>query len=271
MDVAVGELKAEAVAAFRRNGWLLVPGLINKKVAAELRDKVENHMGRDLDRSFRGAGTGDPKHASLRAASEVYESPSLDEALFNECATSSELGGLASQLCGGRPMRLYHDAAQVKRAAVGDKKNGLLSGTKETPWHQDLPYMPFDRGDVVTIWIALTDISPDMGSLRFLSGSHRCGPLGRAFEFDLMARNPWLNEEYELSPPLELAMGDATIHDGLVVHSAGENMVPEPRWVYKVLYFPKDALYTGAAASYTDDLGLTVNREFDHHRFPVVK
>jgi ectoine hydroxylase-related dioxygenase (phytanoyl-CoA dioxygenase family) len=132
--------------------------------------------------------------------------------------------------------------------------------------------MPMDRSAMLTIWLALADVPADMGSLRFYDGSHRYGILGRSFTRDgddQLTQHPWI-KELELSPPLDLAAGDATVHHALTVHGAPENHRDAPRLSFTVTYFDADALYTGTPYRQTDDLGLVVNRPFDHPKFPMV-
>lgn len=48
-------------------------------------------------------------------------------------------------------------------------------GGDDMDWHQDYSYLPLDRPDGLTLWIALDDISPDNGCLYYLYGSHLRG------------------------------------------------------------------------------------------------
>ena len=50
--------------------------------------------------------------------------------------------------------------------------------TKETPWHQDMPYYCVDGNDTGSFWIPLDPISKD-NSLQILLGSHKFSKLVR--------------------------------------------------------------------------------------------
>jgi ectoine hydroxylase-related dioxygenase (phytanoyl-CoA dioxygenase family) len=125
----------------------------------------------------------------------------------------------------------------------------------------------------VTFWIALVDIPAAMGTMRFLSQSHRQGVLGRSFvgdeESDIFESQPWLRR-LDLSPPIDLGAGDATVHHALTVHGAPENRADRRRLSLAASYFDADALYTGAEFAYTDNLGLKVDAPLDHPRFPAI-
>jgi ectoine hydroxylase-related dioxygenase (phytanoyl-CoA dioxygenase family) len=86
----------------------------------------------------------------------------------------------------------------------------------------------------LNIWIALVDLTPEMGTMQFLSRSHRAGMLGRYFnrrdDVTLIDEHPWVLDEFEMSPPISLKAGDATVHDMNVIHAAPANSSNTPRW-----------------------------------------
>ncbi len=76
--------------------------------------------------------------------------------------TSERLGRIAAQLVGARGMRLWHDQYLHKPASGG----GIVR------WHQDwMFWQAIDRCRTVTCWIALCDVTLDMGPMMFLEGS----------------------------------------------------------------------------------------------------
>ena len=77
-------------------------------------------------------------------------------------------GKIAADLMGVASTRLYHDVAINK-----EPKGGY------TPWHQDAYYWPMDTPNCVTMWMPLADITYEMGTLNFASGSQKCGDLGQ--------------------------------------------------------------------------------------------
>ncbi|WP_205315384.1 phytanoyl-CoA dioxygenase family protein, partial [Nonomuraea lactucae] len=198
-----------------------------------------------------------------QAFGQTRDVAEADEA-FRALATSAAMGRNAARLLRGvRAVRI-----QVTNLLV--KEPGEHGATE---FHQDFPWMPMDRSAMLTIWLALADVPADMGSLRFYSGSHRCGVLGRSFTRagdDQLTQHPWL-KELELSPPLDLQAGDATAHHALTVHGAPANHRDTARLSFTATYFDADALYTGLPYRQTDGLGLEVNRPFEHPRFPCLR
>jgi hypothetical protein len=86
--------------------------------------------------------------------------------------------------------------------------------------------------------------------MRFLTGSHRADPLGRFGRRadgaeraeDVLDTYPEVSTRYPVSAPLNLRVGDVTVHDALTVHSAPENETDSIRWVYSIAWFPAETL-----------------------------
>ncbi|HUQ56470.1 phytanoyl-CoA dioxygenase family protein [Lentzea sp.] len=255
------EVTAGEVAFFRQHGWAKLDGFVPPGVVRGLREEIQGLMGAGAER-YRGADRptrpgGDPFATMWR----TYDEPSRDNDFLREFATSAAVGRAGSRFLRDRPVRFYRDEVLVKMPAA-----------TRTPWHQDFPYSSRDRSEQVNLWIALNDLTPEHSTLRFLSGSHRQGVLGRALatpDDDLVAQYPELLDECTLSPPLHLRAGDATVHHSLVVHTAPPNTAAEPRWAYTVVLFQAGSLYTGAPGRLTDQLGLKANEPLDHPLMPV--
>ncbi|MEU6037338.1 phytanoyl-CoA dioxygenase family protein [Actinomadura sp. NPDC047616] len=253
----VREVTDEEVARFREHGWAPLPGLVEPGFVAGLRERALDRLAGRRGR-FRNGYVD-------RAFGQDRDIARHDEA-FAALALSPRLGrNVIRLLTGVDAVRLQVTNLLVKEPAGGD-------GHGATVFHQDFPWMPMDRSAMLTVWLALDDVPADMGALRFYNGSHRYGSLGRSFVRDgddALSNHPWL-ETLELSEPLDLAAGDATVHSALVIHGAPENRRDRPRLSFTATYFDAAALYTGAPYGQTDDLGLKVNEPFDHPRFPVV-
>jgi ectoine hydroxylase-related dioxygenase (phytanoyl-CoA dioxygenase family) len=113
-------------------------------------------------------------------------------------------------------------------------------------YHQDVAMANrTDRSGSATVWIALDEVLPEQGAMRFLTGSHREGPLGNygaqiGQDLGVLHHYPKLLELYEWSPPFHYMPGDATIHHCYTVHGTPENRTANPRWSYIASYAPAD-------------------------------
>ncbi|MEV4564712.1 phytanoyl-CoA dioxygenase family protein [Nonomuraea sp. NPDC049419] len=254
MEIPVREATAAEAGFFAAHGWVRLSRLIDPATAAALRERALDHL-RERPREHRG-----PVDAAFGQSRDVA---ATDEA-FAALALHPQMGRNAVRLLHGvRAVRVQVTNLLVKEAG----EHGA------TEFHQDFPWMPMDRSAMLTVWLALADVPAGMGALRFYAGSHRHGLLGRSFtrpDDDQLTQHPWL-KELELSPPLDLKAGDATVHHALTVHGAPANRHDRPRLSFTVTYFDADALYTGLPYAQTDGLGLQVNRPFEHERFPCLK
>lgn len=277
--VGVRRLTGEEVSAYTEQGWVKLDAFLSTEATAALLTRVVERMGEDAarvadtrnrpagtQRGGLGAGAAPSSTTRPQEMFRPYMNPSREDEWIYALSHSSEMARVGASIF-GKPARFYNGQVMCKAPAAQD-------GGK-TPWHQDLPYHPFDRRGRMTVWVALVDCPPNKGTLRFLTGSHMLPPLGRyvsrADGLDMVDDNPWLLERYEVSPPLHLRAGDATLHDSGIVHSAPENTTDQLRWVYSVTMFPHDVLYTGLPQGLTDGIGLTINQPFDHPDFPILK
>lgn len=251
------EVEQEEAAFFRTNGWVHLPQLISAEAAEGMRRWLEERAAPGQESK---AGSGTSSGQAMNWFSK-YQMPSREDELFAQFVRSPRLGGAGAKLL-GRSVRFWADTALIKRKG----EEG------ETPWHQDVPNQPHDRRGLLTIWIALVDIGPEKGSMRFLNGSHHEGPLGRDLgETSLVDKYPHVLQDYEQSPPLTLRAGDATAHDGYVCHAAQPNSTDDPRWAYAISLMDAQTRYTGYPPSWVaDGKGIDPGQRFEHADFPVI-
>jgi ectoine hydroxylase-related dioxygenase (phytanoyl-CoA dioxygenase family) len=143
--------------------------------------------------------------------------------------TARRFAKIAADLMGVQGVRLYHDQALFKEAGGG-----------RTPWHQDQYYWPFDGDQTITMWMPLVDVTAEVGTMNFVSGSHKLGYLGNYpigdesdLAFSAMVDERGLNVETHGAA----AAGDATFHAGWMLHSAPPNPTGNMRSVMTVIYF----------------------------------
>ncbi len=251
------EVTSEEVEFFRSEGWAVLRNFVDADAIADLRARAERFLQDPSD-------TGRYGSRQFSSFSSITESDECCIALLRSKGIARASSAL---LEGDKPIRLQVSSLMTKDPASQEGGHG------PTVYHQDFPRIPLDRSWLVTFWIALVDVPATMGTLRFLSRSHLQGVLGRSFvgveDSDIFESQPWLRK-LELSPPVDLAAGDATVHHALTVHGAPENGADTRRLSIGASYFDADALYTGAEFAYTDNLGLKVDAPFDHPLFPEI-
>jgi hypothetical protein len=265
IDASIRAVTDEEAAFYREHGWVLLKGLMAPELCQEILGRAQSRMGERADAEMPDDRPG-IMNPQLRALWNDWQNPSGEDEFFRSVSQSAPMGAVGKRLLRDRDVRWWGDSILCKLPAA--------AGGSRTPWHQDFPYLSHDRSGIMNIWVALVPMPPQMGTMRFLSGSRGLGPMGRVIHRtdgrDLLDLYPWIGEEHEVSEALTLQPGDATVHDWLTVHAAPSNDSDQPRWVYVDSLFPADTLYTGAQQRRTDGLGLTVNGEFDHPRFPAI-
>jgi ectoine hydroxylase-related dioxygenase (phytanoyl-CoA dioxygenase family) len=136
---------------------------------------------------------------------------------------------IAAELLGVEAVRLYHDQALLKEAGGG-----------LTPWHQDQHYWPLATDNTVTMWIPLVDLTPEMGTMHFASGSHRNGYLGDlpiSDESEIRFEQFIRERGYTKVPGTAMSAGDATFHYGWTLHGAPGNSTHRTREVMTIIWF----------------------------------
>jgi len=135
---------------------------------------------------------------------------------------------IAAGLMGVKGVRLYHDQAFIKEP-----------GGMPTPWHQDYYYWPLETEHTITMWMPLVDVSREMGSMSFVSGSHRSSafkqlPISETSQeyFERVIR-----QQNSKVDSYELRAGDATSHSGRTLHSAHGNGSAKRREVMAIIYY----------------------------------
>jgi ectoine hydroxylase-related dioxygenase (phytanoyl-CoA dioxygenase family) len=260
-DIADGirDITDDEVDFYRENGWVKIDGLISRDLAEALLVQAKELMGVSGDDIPVEKNTGRMTDTKMAA---FYTNPGRENPLFRDVSRSAGLAGSAQRLINQGPLRLFSDSIICKVAAGGE-----ASG--DTKWHQDGVMLPIDRAFGGGFWIPFVEVTPDMGCVQYLSGSHNERPLGR-YQVVEDPTPEWLFEKYEASPAFHLQPGDALAHDALTFHGASPNVSNKNRWAWTTQRFPANALYTGAANSRTDGLGLKVNQPLDHEFFPLV-
>jgi hypothetical protein len=133
---------------------------------------------------------------------------------------SPRLGELAARLLDVEAVRILQ--------FTGFFKPG---GGTPTPWHQDLSYIPLNTAKSLTIWIPLTDLTPEMADLQFAEGSHLFGQLdSRVAE-----------TQFSLVRNGAMQMGDVSVHMGWVLHCSTTNTSTTLRQAIAISYYADGA------------------------------
>ncbi|MEM7364416.1 MAG: phytanoyl-CoA dioxygenase family protein [Pseudomonadota bacterium] len=163
------------------------------------------------------------------------EQPQFANNEILELVSRSEIGELAAMATGAAWVQVWWVQLLVKPGS------GPGNPTEDKPvnigWHQDRSYWGAwsDNSELLTAWVALTDVDALCGPMRFVTGSHRFGYLrGQSgfHEQDLGA----IRSRFELPAgerwqevPVHVPAGGLSLHHKLVIHGSEKNASGDDR------------------------------------------
>lgn len=107
-------------------------------------------------------------------------------------------------------------------------------GEKEFSWHQDDAYGPVEPSPYLTVWLAITDATPDNGCISVMPGSHKLGLVEHwDSSFGLACRS---NTDPDQGILVPVASGTAICFWSTLMHKSGANVTKETRKAF-VLQF----------------------------------
>jgi len=115
------------------------------------------------------------------------------------------------------------------------------------PWHQDGQYWPMRPLASVTVWIAVDASTRRNGCLRVVPGTHRGGVMAHETLSDgaLALNQAIVAEAFDeaAAEDVELAPGQVSLHDAMLVHGSAANTSGERRCGYAIRYMPATSLF----------------------------
>jgi len=228
-----GAMSPEEVAAFDRDGFVVVHDAFDRATIAAVRDEVdgfeagvEAYLASRDDQRLSIAEAG----AITFTTHLVTRSPAL-----RDFARHPLFAGLCADLIGA-DANLYWDQAVYKKPEK----------PRRFPWHQDNGYAYVEPQQYLTCWVALTDATADNGCPQVARGLHRRGTLAHTYVEPL---------GYEcLTDPDDVALaeveaGGIVVFSSLTPHLTGPNQTDAVRKAYILQYAPVGATILGGDPS----------------------
>jgi phytanoyl-CoA hydroxylase len=163
-------LDLDQIQQFRRDGYLLLRGMVAASQCDRMRAVTQEHLQRALppiefeaEVGYAGApATLDaPGGKTARRLRDAYHR----DACFRDWAETPELVGMLSQLLEEEVCLVlaHHNCVMTKHPDYGTA----------TGWHRDIRYWSFVRNELITVWLALGEETEQNGGLQFIPASHR--------------------------------------------------------------------------------------------------
>ena len=134
-------------------------------------------------------------------------------------------------------------------------------------WHQDSTYWGLEPDDVITAWIAFTEVTPENGYMQVIPGSHKIDQLPHVDTFhkdNLLSRGQEIAVEVDKSKAAGLALhaGEMSLHHIKLVHGSDANRTGDRRIGLAIRYIPTTVRQTKVR-----DAAMLVRGTDAHHHF----
>jgi ectoine hydroxylase-related dioxygenase (phytanoyl-CoA dioxygenase family) len=227
-------LTQKQIDDYRRDGYLVIPRLIEGEQLAELRALTDRIVA-----EARGVAENDelydlePSHtAALPRVRRLKPVIFKRYAFFRALVREPKIVAILQQLL-GPSIRLYGGKLNMKSASYGSP----------VEWHQDWAFYPHTNDDVLATGIYLDDCDLDNGPLLVMPGTHH-GPTWdhHADGRFCGAMDPAATDlDFSRAVPLMGPAGSMTIHHARLVHGSALNRSNRQRRLLLHEYTAADA------------------------------
>jgi hypothetical protein len=216
-------LTADEIAAFNRDGYVILRGFLSPEEVEPLREKL---LG-DPTVGGRVGGVMD----SDGNAQEIVGWTKPSDTWIGKVAFTARFIDAAEAIL-GQPSYHWHSKLSMKRPHAPGRWD----------WHQDYPYW-YKEGalwpDMLTITVAVDRCDEDNGCLQLVRGSHKLGrvdhmEVGHAYGFD--PERLALVQQQLPTDSMVMEVGDAVIFHGNTLHASGPNNSDRPRTLLHCSY-----------------------------------
>jgi phytanoyl-CoA hydroxylase len=238
-------LTSQQIETYRRDGYLVIPRLIEGEQLAELRALTDRIVAEargvsanddlyDLEASHSAAL---PRVRRLKPA--IFKRYEFFRALTRDPKITSILTGLL-----GPNIRLYGGKLNMKSAGYGSP----------VEWHQDWAFYPHTNDDVLATGIYLDDCDMDNGPLLVIPGSHRGPTWDHHADGRFCGAMTLASCDIDLGKavPLTGPAGSMTIHHARLVHGSALNKSNRQRRLLLHEYTAADAWPLMGVANFDD-------------------
>ena len=141
-------------------------------------------------------------------------------------------------------------------------------------WHQDSTYWGLDPDEVITAWVAFTEVDEANGYMQVIPGSHKIDQLPHVDTFhkdNLLSRGQEIAVEVDVNKAVGLAMhaGEMSLHHIKLVHGSAANRTDDRRIGLAIRYIPTYVRQTKVRDSAMLVRGVDKYHHFDDEPRPV--
>jgi ectoine hydroxylase-related dioxygenase (phytanoyl-CoA dioxygenase family) len=249
-------LSDEQVRFFEEYGYIRLLNVLNSDELSDLSKAMDRILAqRELMHI-------DPDSEYSRLFYQMVNMWQADEGI-RAFVYNRKVAEIARRLAQTDRIRLWHDHALVK----------MPEDSRETPWHQDLPYWPMVEEGALSCWMAVDDVDERNGCMQFIPGSHKLGrlePISLVDPQDIFTLPGADAVSMSSAEMMDLPAGSCTFHDGRTFHYATANRTDKPRRAMVTIYMKDGTRYSGNEHCVTDGQGMEAGKPFKGDVFPVL-
>ncbi|MFL5289286.1 MAG: phytanoyl-CoA dioxygenase family protein [Rhodopila sp.] len=209
-------MSEQQVAAYRRDGVIVVPDVLNASTLAELRRVIAALIAAAAQVSQHDDVYDlEPSHTPALARVRRIKSPHKVHALFDQVIRSQPVIDILTQLI-GPGLRLHGSKLNIKAAQYGSP----------VEWHQDWAFYPHTNDDVLAVGVLLDDTDLSNGPMLVTPGTHT-GPVwshhGEDGRFCGLIDPALIQAEIERAVPCVGTAGSMSFHHVRALHGSALN------------------------------------------------
>jgi ectoine hydroxylase-related dioxygenase (phytanoyl-CoA dioxygenase family) len=224
-------LSEQQVAEYRTRGFVILRDVLDASTIQELQAATDSFLDRSRTMTASDAVIElDAGHTADEPRIRRIKSPHVHHPAYASSLKHPKLLDIVESLV-GPDIRWHHTKLNAKAPGGG----------RQVEWHTDWGYYPHTNEDLLEIGIALDPITLDNGALRMLEGSHG-GELPDHYENGkFVGAVPPGSFSMDDTVPIELELGDISIHHVRILHGSGPNLSARPRRLLLQGYAAADA------------------------------
>ena len=214
-------ITADQVAAYRRDGYVVVEGLVDPVTLARMRASIDALVARSAGlTAHNDIYDLEPSHRPDAPRVRRIKKPHVVDRLFWDALRQPAMLDTLRALL-GPSVRLHGSKLNMKAPRYGSA----------VEWHQDWAFYPHTNDDILAIGVMLDDVLIENGPLLVLPGSHT----GPTFDHHADGRfcgamDPVASGlDFSKAVPCMGKAGSASFHHVRAVHGSAQNTSDRPR------------------------------------------
>lgn len=224
-------MTAEQLAAFHRDGLIVLPGRFGPDEVAEMKAALDDVVVHDVAENIREKSSG-----VVRTSMGLH----LRHPVFRRVVNDARLLVPAKQVLGDVPVYAQQVKVNTKEAFTGE----------QWQWHYDFATHHHEDGVAeplaLNLHIFLDEVNEFNGPLMFITGSHRNGPAPTALDTVTTSYPLWTVGPEVVGPLVEQGglvcpkgpAGTVLMFGDTLVHASPPNMSPWSRRIFSLIVNP---------------------------------